>query len=132
MCCDQSPVPTTAMKGQTHVDGLRIIAHHAHIFMCRTQQFDHLILRGVGILVLIDEDVFEFMLVFVKRLRKERKQLVKLQQQIVKIHRAILETPRHISFVDLRDGGAVGAHVFLLDAIIIGIILRIHQGVFGR
>ena len=100
--------------------------------MRRTQQFDHLILRGVGILVLINEDEFELVLVFVKRLRKERKQLVKLQQQIIKIHRTILKTPRHIGLVDLRNGGAVGTHVFLLDTIIIGIILRIHQGVFGR
>ena len=52
------------------VDALRVIAHHADIFMCGAQQFDDLILRRVGILVLVDQDVFELMLEFVQAFRE--------------------------------------------------------------
>src|SRR6476620_4456135 len=45
------------------VNALGIITNHANIFMHCTQQLNDLVLRGVGILVLIDQDVLEFVLV---------------------------------------------------------------------
>ena len=47
------------------IDGLCIITHHAYIFMCRSQEFNNLVLSRIGILVLIDHDMAEFVLVFV-------------------------------------------------------------------
>src|SRR6478672_1205489 len=44
------------------VNALGIITNHANIFMHCTQQLNDLVLRGVGILVLIDQDVLEFVL----------------------------------------------------------------------
>ena len=96
------------------VDGLRIVAHHAHVLVHGAQQFDHFILRRVGILVLIDQDVAEFVLVGVEGFGHLHQQLVELEQQVIEIHGPVLETTGHIGLVDLRDRGAVGAHVLLL------------------
>ncbi len=52
------------------IDALGIVAHHAHIFMRRTQQLDDLVLRRVGILVLVYEYVLKLVLVLVQGFRK--------------------------------------------------------------
>src|SRR6185437_14800270 len=52
------------------IDALRVVADDADVLMRGAQQFNDLVLRGVRILVLVDKDVFELVLEFVKALRK--------------------------------------------------------------
>ena len=47
------------------INGLCIITNYAYIFMCSSQEFNNLVLSRIGILVLIDHDMAEFVLVFV-------------------------------------------------------------------
>ena len=50
------------------IDALCIVTDHAYILMCGAQQFNDLVLRGIGILVLVDQDILEFMLKFMEAL----------------------------------------------------------------
>ena len=113
------------------INALRIIPHHTNIFVHRAQQFYDLILGGVRILILIDQDVLEFLLVLRQTLRNVPQQLVELQKQVVKIHRPVLETALRITLEDLTGHRTIGTHVFLLDAVIVAVLRRTHQGVLG-
>ena len=48
------------------VDALRIVAHHANILVLLRQLFDNQILRIIGILILIDQNITETLLIFVE------------------------------------------------------------------
>ena len=61
------------------VNTLCIIPYHTNILVHGTQEFDYFVLGGVGILVLINQDVFEFMLVFGKGLRDILQQFIEFQ-----------------------------------------------------
>ena len=120
-------------RGTTEgVDTLCIIPHHAYIFMHGPQEFDHFILSGVGILVLIDEDVFEFVLVLGKTLRYILQQFIKFKQEVIKIHRAVFKTTLYIGIIDLPDSRTVGPHILLLQSVVIPVFGRTDQGVLGR
>ena len=61
------------------VDALGIVAHHTDVFVHGAQQLDDLVLRRIGILVFIDQDVFEFPLVFAQTFWKIPEELIEFQ-----------------------------------------------------
>ena len=67
------------------IDGLIIIAHAANVALARRQQTQPEILRNIGILILIHEDILEAPLILRNNFRIFLKQADRLKQQITEI-----------------------------------------------
>ena len=68
------------------VDGLCIISYHADMVVWFRQSLDNEVLRIVGILVLIYQDISEVVLVFAQHVLVLLKEGVGHEEQIVEIH----------------------------------------------
>ena len=68
------------------INTLRVVPDHAYILVLFREFLDNKVLRVIGILILVDQNVIEFLLVFFKYFREVTEQYIGLQQQIVKIH----------------------------------------------
>ena len=96
------------------VNALRVVAHHAQVFMRGREQFRDFVLRFVGILVLVDEDVFEALLIQLQPLGKLGEQFDGLEQQVVEIHRVLRFQSLDIARIHLRGDVVHGAaHEFV-------------------
>src|SRR5699024_3208120 len=78
------------------VDTLGVIADHAKVVIFFCQHIGDFILCVIGILVLINQDVFKAFLVFFKYLLMFGKKLNWFDEQIVKIHGIIMFQACHI------------------------------------
>ena len=84
------------------VDRLVIISHHADVAVLFREGADDEILRAVGILVFVDEDVLEAILILLFDVRRLAKQSHDLQQQVVKIQGVLLPQRALVSVKDAR------------------------------
>ena len=69
------------------IDRLVIIPHTADVFMAACQQAQPQVLRDIGILILVHQNIFEPALILGQNIRIALKYLHHMQQQITKIHR---------------------------------------------
>src|SRR5664279_5833583 len=113
------------------INALGVITDHTYVFINRSQEFYNLVLRRIGILELIDQDIFKLVLIFMQAFRKIFKKLIKLEQQVIKIHGPVLETSFGIGLINLGYGRPVAADIFLLNIIIGRIFYGCNQSVFG-
>ncbi len=67
------------------VDRLIVVPYHAQVAVSGRQGFDDPVLRAVGVLILVDEQVREPRRLLLPRLGKALKQLLRQQQQVVEI-----------------------------------------------
>ena len=113
------------------VDRLRVVAHDADFRMGLRQTADDDVLRIVGVLVLVHQNVFELLLVARQHVRTVAQQHVGLQQQVVEVHRPVVFAALAVDVVDVAELGNL--HLPVLGRI--GRIGQIgpggHQTVFG-
>ena len=69
------------------VHGLVVVAHNRHVAMLCAEDLDELVLRLVGVLVLVDEQVKESILVVLTNRVRLAKQRHGAEQQVVEIQR---------------------------------------------
>ncbi|CDC95621.1 putative uncharacterized protein [Alistipes sp. CAG:268] len=93
------------LRPAERVDRLRVIAHDADLRVELREAADDDILRIVGVLVLIDQDVFEELLVARQHVGAVAQQDVGLQQQVVEVHRAVALAPLAVDVVDVAEFG---------------------------
>ena len=113
------------------VDALCIVTHHAHIAVGSAEHLDDFILREIGVLVLIDQDIPEAMLVFVEDLGVALQQFVGLEKQIIEIHGTRLETTQGVGFVEAVHIAAAVRQVFADQVAVVFVFLRTQQVVFS-
>ena len=106
------------------VDGLVFVADHADVAV-RTEQLHQLVLRAVGVLVLVDQQVTVLAVVALAYLGRGFEQTYGFEQKIVKIERVGLEELVLVDLVDVRD--------FLFERIrgAEEVFLRVQHVVFG-
>ena len=97
------------------IDALGIVSHHANILVSVCKGPHDQVLRMVGILVLIYQNVPEALLVFHEHLRKAGQQFVGAEQQVVKIHGARFEASVYVLLVDFPGTGPLGHGICLLQ-----------------
>ena len=68
------------------IDTLRIIAHHAHrlTFLCKLPHYS--CLQLVGILILVDKQITEFIHILLAHLGELLKKVISIEQKVVEIH----------------------------------------------
>ena len=89
------------------------------------------VLGIVGILILIDQDVFELLLVTGRHIGTIPQQDVGLQQQVVEIHRPVPLAAGAIDVVDVAELGNLHPPVFGCGTHIGQVSARRHQAVLG-
>ena len=87
------------------VDRLRVVAHDADLRVRLRQAADNRILGIIGVLILVDEDVFELLLIAGQHVGAVAQQDVGLQQQIVEVHRAVTLAALAVDVVDVAELG---------------------------
>ena len=113
------------------IDRLGVVAHHADLRMELRQAPDDDVLGIVGILVLIDQDVFELLLVAGRHVGTVSQQDIGLQQQVVEIHRPVPLAAGAIDVVDVAELGNLHPPVFGYGTRIGQVSARRHQAVLG-
>ena len=88
------------VRAAEHVDALVVVAHDAEVAMLAGEMAHHQVLRPVGVLVLVDHDVFEPFLVLLEHLRVAIEQPDRPHQQIVEVERVVLLEKRVIAQPD--------------------------------
>ncbi len=71
------------------IDALRIVAHDAYIAVQLRQSAYDVVLRIVGVLILVHQDILEQLLVALRDFGEVSQQDARLQQQIVEVHGAV-------------------------------------------
>src|SRR2546422_3350926 len=94
--------PATSGHESTSRHALVVISHHADVAVLLREGADDEILRAVGILVFVDEDVLEAILILLFDVRRLAKQSHDLQQQVVKIQGVLLPQRALVSVKDAR------------------------------
>ena len=87
------------------VDGLVIVPHHADILPPAGQQPGQQILQMVGVLILVNEDIPEFLLVIGPHLLVLLQQVDRMEDNIVKIQGVGLPQPAVVTGINLRHAG---------------------------
>ena len=113
------------------IDRLGVVAHHADLRMELRQAPDDDVLGIVGILILIDQDVFELLLVAGRHVGTVSQQDIGLQQQVVEIHRPVPLAAGAIDVVDVAELGNLHPPVFGCGTRIGQVSARRHQAVLG-
>ena len=85
------------------INTLRIVANHANTLMLFRQLFHNQVLRIVGILVLVHQNILKIPAVLVQNLWMITKKDIGLQQQIVEIHGVGLSASIGIHLINLVD-----------------------------
>ena len=84
------------------VDGLVVVAHHADVAVTTGQQGGQVVLEGVGVLILVDEDIVEFVLVVFPHVLVLIQQADGVEDQVVKVQRPRVPKALLIFYVYLR------------------------------
>ena len=119
------------LRATERVDTLGIVAHHAHPAVLHREAADDDILRIVGVLILIHEDVLELLLILRQHLGAVAQQDVGLQQQVIEIHRTICLAAAAILHIDIAELGHLQLPVLGGKACVRHIGTRGHKGVLG-
>ena len=107
------------------VDALVLVAHRAHVLVFAGQQLHQLVLRAVGVLVLVDEQIAVAALVALAHLARSLEHAHGLEQQIVEVHGIVLD---QLVLVGLEDvGDALTVWILGIEEI----ILRIDHVILG-
>ena len=75
------------IRPSKRIDGLCIIAHYAYMILWLSQSLHNQILRIVGILILIHQQIMKILLILAQHLHIVLEEHIGHIQQIVKIHR---------------------------------------------
>ena len=62
------------------VNGLCVVTDHANVFVSGSEEFDDFVLSRVGILVLIYQDITEFVLIFMEAIGVILEQIIEFKQ----------------------------------------------------
>ena len=92
------------------VDRLIVIAHDAEIAVPAREMPDEHVLRAIGILILVDEDVLEPALVLLEFARIVAEQLHGEQQQVIEVDGVPAAELLPVFGIDVRDGLREGIH----------------------
>ena len=92
-------------RAAERVDGLRVVAHDADLRVALREAADDDILRVVGVLVLVDQNVLEELLVARQHVGAVAQQDVGLQQQVVEVHRAVVLAALAVEVVEVAEFG---------------------------
>ena len=93
------------------IDRLRVVAHDADLRMGLRQPADDRILRIVGVLILVDQNVLELLLIAGQHVGTIPQQDVGLQKQIIEVHRAVALATLAVDVVDVAEFGDLGLPV---------------------
>ena len=90
------------------VDALIIVAHHTDVLPRAGEQRGQPVLQGVGVLILVDEDVAEFAAVVVPHLRHGLQQADGVPQQVIEVQRVgfaefSIVKRIHFTYVDFAE-----------------------------
>ena len=85
------------------VDGLVLVADYADVMGRPGQQLHQLVLRAVGVLVLVDQQIFVTPVVAFADIGSNLQQAHGLQQQIIEVERVGLEELLAVDLEDVRD-----------------------------
>ena len=91
------------------IDGLVVVADHGELLPHSAQQLDQLVLAGVGILVLVDQQVMDALAPLVQHLGLLTEQLYRQHDEIVEIHR--------VAGLQLFPVGEVDTGLVLLETV---------------
>ena len=108
------------------VDALVVVADYTDIAVLLGEHRNKLILHLVGVLILVDHDIFELVLIKAENLRLLTEQLYRVAEKVVKIHRVRGFELCLIDFIDFRDRAC--AEIILL---VFQQILRFEHFVLG-
>ena len=84
------------------IDGLVGVSHHADVRPLAAKLQDDAVLRRVGVLILVHQNVLKLVLMPLQHIGMPAKQLVRLHQQVVKIHRPGIF---QLLLIHAKDGG---------------------------
>ena len=84
------------------IDGLVGVSHHADVRPLAAKLQDDAVLRRIGVLILVHQNVLKLVLMPLQHIGMLAKQLVRLHQQIVKIHRPGVF---QLLLIHAKDGG---------------------------
>ena len=90
------------------VDALVLVADRADVFLLAGQQLHEFVLRAVGVLVLVDEEIAVASLVALADLAGSFEQANGFKQQVVEIERVVFEKFGLVALEDVGDALAVG------------------------
>ena len=93
------------------IDRLRVVAHDADLRVGLRQPADDRILRIVGVLVLVDQNISELLLVAGQHVGAVPQQDVGLQKQIIEVHRAVALAALAVDVVNIAEFGNLGLPV---------------------
>ena len=93
------------LRAAERVDRLRVVAHDADLAVVLREAADDDVLRVVGVLILVDEDVAELLLIAGQHLGRVAQQDVGLQQQVVEVHSAVALAALAVDVVDVAELG---------------------------
>ena len=113
------------------VDALRVVAHDTQAVIFLAQLVNNQMLREVGVLVLVDQNVAEEILVTLQHVGVVAQQDVGVQQQVVKVHRPGDAAAAPVSTVDAGGLGTLRVAVGIDEGLVAGIVLGGDQGVLG-
>ncbi|OPZ06053.1 MAG: hypothetical protein BWZ08_02360 [candidate division BRC1 bacterium ADurb.BinA292] len=94
------------LRAAPGIDALVFVADHADVAVTFGEQPHQLELNGVGVLVLVDEDVAPALLVMPQHVEMRLKDVDDVQQQVVEVDRVVGQQPLLIAGVDLRTDRA--------------------------
>ena len=107
--------------GPKSIDRLIRVPDGAHIAVDRTEELDELVLRRVGVLELVDQEMAEPLLVASKHLRRASEQLDGLHQEIIEVHGIRVTKSTLILGIDLGHLAPIGVEA---AEHVVGICLR--------
>ena len=113
------------------VDALRVVANNTHLVVHTAQLLHHKMLREIGVLILVDKNILEKILIFLKHVGIVAEKDIRVKQNIVKIHSITVAATHPITLVDFPQTRPLGVVVAALYVGIRKIVVGRNQRVFG-
>ena len=113
------------------VDALGIVAHDAQAVILFAQLVNNQVLREIGVLILIHEDIAEELLILLQHVGIIAQQDIGVEQQVVEVHRSGDAATAPVLLVDGCSLGTLGVAVGINQVLVAGIVLGGDQRVLG-
>ena len=113
------------------VNRLGVVSNYAEVFTPCRELLNDQVLSEVGVLVLVYQNVREFVLVLQEQIGKIPQQDVHLEQKVVEVHGLRSEAAVLISAVNLRNARPAGLVVFGHNLRVVGVSAGVDEVVFG-
>ena len=114
------------------INALCIVAHNTNVLKLIRECTNNQVLRMIGVLVLVDQDISKTVLVFGQHIRESIEQFVGSQKKIVKIHGSRFETPVYVLCINFTHFGALCHGIGFLQIGVVVIGPHRNQTVFER